>query len=148
MKIEPTGGAWYEARRVWCMPWVIGDINDLKVYGSSDGKTRVLLAIGNNHELTGWSENAPTVGTVYHFRYRLRGREVFLKIRRWCGQLSGYWRLFCSNLQEPLTSVFGNRRWTTSTVRNPQQKTALQRLSQLGGINSSAGNNFRLGICT
>ncbi len=29
------------------MPWVIGDINDLKVYGSSDGKTRVLLAIGN-----------------------------------------------------------------------------------------------------
>lgn len=32
---------------VWCMPWVIGDINDLKVYGSSDGKTRVLLAIGN-----------------------------------------------------------------------------------------------------
>lgn len=32
---------------VWCMPWVIGDINDLKVYGSSDGKTRVLLAIGD-----------------------------------------------------------------------------------------------------
>ncbi len=28
------------------MPWVIGDING-KVYGSSDGKTRVLLAIGN-----------------------------------------------------------------------------------------------------
>lgn len=32
---------------VWCMPWIIGNINDLKVYGSSDGKTRVLLAIGN-----------------------------------------------------------------------------------------------------
>ena len=29
------------------MPWIIGNINDLKVYGSSDGKTRVLLAIGN-----------------------------------------------------------------------------------------------------
>ena len=31
----------------WCMPWTVGNINDLKVYGSSDGKSRVLLAIGN-----------------------------------------------------------------------------------------------------
>lgn len=32
---------------VWCMPWLIGNVNDVKVYGSSDGKSRVLFAIEN-----------------------------------------------------------------------------------------------------
>lgn len=34
------GGAWY-------MPWLLGDVEDLLVYGSSDGKSRVLFAIGD-----------------------------------------------------------------------------------------------------
>lgn len=28
----------------WCMPWIVGEVADMKVYGGSDGKSRLLIA--------------------------------------------------------------------------------------------------------